>query len=116
MDTVRLLTRYTLFPLTLGISLAAAYWAKGSGFSPASVMGLTAFIAISCVASGELFLPFNKEWSKSRGDVKTDLLHSLLSSFLGREVFKFLWLVPLLPLAARFSQSSPVAIWPSTGH
>jgi len=108
------LIRYALFPVTLGLALFSVVWTKDAGFSVALVVGLASFIGVSCVALGEVLLPFEKEWAKNHGDVITDILHSLLSSLLGREIFKILWLIPLVPLAAWLAESSPVTVWP--GH
>jgi sterol desaturase/sphingolipid hydroxylase (fatty acid hydroxylase superfamily) len=112
MEMVAVIIRVGLFPFALGLAMATAYWADAAGFPTMATVGLTSLVGISCVALGELLLPFQKEWSKSRGDIKTDIFHSLISSFLGREVFRFLWLIPLIPMAGALAKVTPVSVWP----
>ena len=104
---------YLIFPVTLAAALAAAVLAQKSGVPPPAVLGLAAGGCVLVVALAERWIPFRPDWNLSRGDVRTDIIHNIVSSFGGREVFKLAFTAALLPLVAWLARSYGAPLWPT---
>jgi len=112
----RLLTRLAralIFPLVLGSALASALLALQAGLEPPLVLGVVSMAAWIIIALTERWLPFRRDWNQSQGDILTDLLHNLFSSYATIEVVKLLLVMALLPLAGWASSAWGSPLWPS---
>ncbi|MBW1884731.1 MAG: sterol desaturase family protein [Deltaproteobacteria bacterium] len=106
------LARLTLFPLVLGTGLWATATAMAEGFAPAASLGLVSMACMVIVAVAERWIPFRADWNRSHGDILTDILHSLFSSYLCIELVKLGLLMALLPLAGWLSAQYGSPLWP----
>lgn len=104
---------YVVFPLTLlgGLGLTAGL--IEAGLDPALGLVGASLGTMVVVATSERLIPFREDWNVRRGDLLTDILHSLLSSFLTIEVVKIGLVAALLPLAGASSAAWGSALWPS---
>ena len=105
--------RYLLFPSTLAAAGASAWAGLRAGLQPAVILGFTSFGAIAVIAIGERLLPFDADWNRSRGDVVTDGLHSLFTSYACREAFKIALVAVLVPASAGLAAAFPTGLWPT---
>src|SRR5262245_50304772 len=88
------------------------------GLPAAANAGLRPLSAIvlfyTAIAVLERVLPYRREWNRSHGDVRTDLLHLLLSGQGAQGLFVALASGPLLALSDRVSASVGASLWPSS--
>ena len=103
-----------IFPVTLAVGLWATVAAMAEGFAPAAALGIASLSCMLVVAVAERLIPFRADWNQSQGDILTDFLHSLLSSYLCIEIVKLGLLVALLPLAGSLSASYGSPLWPTS--
>jgi ornithine lipid hydroxylase len=109
----RRLAKALVFPLVLGTALGGALLALEAGLPPPAVLGVVSMAAWIIIALVERWLPFRPDWNHSQGDILTDLLHNLLSSYATIEVVKLMLVMALLPLAGWASATWGSPLWPS---
>jgi sterol desaturase/sphingolipid hydroxylase (fatty acid hydroxylase superfamily) len=115
--------RHALFPLVvtamLGYALAAPSldFASGLGFDARANDALRPLSAIvlfyALLALLERFLPHRPEWRRSHGDVRTDVLHLLLTGAIAQALVGAAVLGPLSLLSGWVSGATDGALWPT---
>ena len=108
---VRQVLRFTVFPGVFGGSLGATWWGLQEGYSPVLLVFAVTTIAALTVTVMEHVLPYQRAWSKSHGDVPTDLFYGVFSLLAAPRLFEPLILSSLLWLAS--SSPSVTEIWPT---
>jgi len=102
----------TVFPVVMLGVLFAAYCLVEGGMKSPSVLGLVSMMAMVFIVILEKLIPFRVDWNKSRGDIVTDILHNIFSSYIAIEVAKLALLMALLPVAVVASSKFGSALWP----
>ena len=92
--------RYAVFPTVFGGALLAAWWGLSAGFHASVVVFGVSVSAALLVTLLERLLPFEPEWSRSHGDVPTDLFYVVSSLIAAPRLFDTIALAALIPLAS----------------
>ena len=106
-----------VFPVVLGGALVTSGWIvlRADGWRPGIMLTIAA--AALAIILSERALPLHRAWNQSRGDVKTDCVHLLVSNGVLPELYKAglqLLLLPVaLALGAALSSSATAGLWPS---
>ena len=103
--------RYAVFPTVFGGALIAAWWGLNAGFHASVVVFGVSASATLLVTLLERLLPYEPEWSRSHGDVPTDLFYVVSSLFAAPRIFDTVALAALIPLASAIPWG--LALWPS---
>jgi sterol desaturase/sphingolipid hydroxylase (fatty acid hydroxylase superfamily) len=120
---VRRALPWLLFPLVVTAMLAYALWtpsldfAARLGLPDAANAALRPLSAIALFYTGiavlERAFPYRREWNRSHGDVRTDVLHLVFSGQGAQGLFLALASGPLIALSAWVSASFGAPLWPS---
>lgn len=103
----------TLFPAALASALGVTAWGLQRDLQPSLLLGGVSVATWTLIALSERWLPFRDDWIRSRGDVLTDLMHNLFSSYAAIEAVKIGLLAALLPVAAWASTQWGSPLWPT---
>lgn len=103
---------YSAFPVVIFGGLLMAHYMAGEGMDSSSILGLVSMMAMVVIVVLERVIPFRTDWNKSRGDIVTDILHNIFSSYIAIEVAKLALLMALLPVAAAASAQFGSSLWP----
>jgi sterol desaturase/sphingolipid hydroxylase (fatty acid hydroxylase superfamily) len=103
---------YAAFPVSFISVMAVALVSIDHGWDEgATLAGITA-VAMITVALLERIHPEYPDWNRSRGDVKVDAIHGLVSMIILPEVLKIGLSAGILMAAAKLSQSVGFELWP----
>ena len=80
--SLRALVRYASFPATLVATLAVCHIAMNAGVAPWLAAGVSTVIGLIFVSASEYAAPFRAAWSRSHGDVPTDVCHALINALM----------------------------------
>ena len=106
------LLTYGTFPVMFGVVMGLGMYGIVHGWDPAATaMGLTASVVLALLAL-ERVHPYQREWLRSHGDIKTDLLHNLVNFWIP-EVYTVVFVGGLTVVAARLSNAFGMPLWPS---
>jgi sterol desaturase/sphingolipid hydroxylase (fatty acid hydroxylase superfamily) len=115
--------RRALFPLVVAAMLAYALASPSLDFASALGLGggandalrpLSAIVLFYALIAGlERLFPHRAEWSRSHGDVRTDVLHLLLTGGVAQALVGAVVLGPLALLSASVSNAAGGALWPT---
>jgi sterol desaturase/sphingolipid hydroxylase (fatty acid hydroxylase superfamily) len=115
--------RHALFPLVVAAMLAYALGSQSLDL--ASTLGLAAgandalrplsaiVLFYALIAALERLFPHRAEWRRSHGDVRTDVLHLLLTGTLAQALVGAAAVGPLSLLAATVAEAAGGALWPA---
>ena len=104
------MARFLAFPSVFSTALAVTWWGLTAGYSPSMVLFLTTSLAAVVITGLERWIPFESSWSRSCGDVPTDLFYAVSSLFAAPRLFDILALTALLELARLLPLG--VGVWP----
>ena len=104
----------TVFPLTLGGTLAAALVAIDAGRDPAGLTGALTLAAGLLVLGLERVFPLHDSWLHSKGDLPTDLAHAATIGALSSLVVAPLTAVLGTSAAGWLAAHAPIALWPTS--
>ena len=108
----RTLLAWTIFPVTLGAAVAVTLWLMGRGVEPAVAFLGPVATAYFLLLFLERVVPFHVSWQRSRGDVKVDLGHMVVSGGLTIEVLRPLMLALGVALGGWLSDAIGAPFWP----
>ncbi|MCG8588906.1 MAG: sterol desaturase family protein [Proteobacteria bacterium] len=111
---MRRAARVLVFPAALVAAFLGARAAFAAGLPPSSVLAAISAVTLVLVTLGERWLPVDPDWNRSRGDLATDVAHSVLTSFVWREAVKIALVAALLPVAIAMAASLDGGLWPDT--
>ncbi|MCA9538288.1 MAG: sterol desaturase family protein [Myxococcales bacterium] len=110
---MRAVITYALFPVWFALAFAVAGLALRRGWSTsATLAGITA-ATVAIIAIAERVHPAHAEWNRARGDVRTDLIHGLVSMITLPAVLEIALTAALLSVATRLSGAVGFALWPT---
>ncbi len=116
MERFRFLFSITVFPLTMCAAVGATILLIERGVEPAvAFVGPTVFSYLF-VWSCERLLPYDGDWNRSRGDMRVDLGHLLVSGALTLELLRPLMLAIGVYAGGLLSGASGVRIWPGEAN
>ena len=102
---------YTIFPAVFGAALLATWWMLAEGVAAATVVFSVSAGAALVITLLERWMPYDDTWSKSRGDVPTDLVYAIFSLFAAPRLFDTLALAALVPVSASLAEGG--TWWPA---
>ena len=112
-EPVRAWQRRLAFPLILGGTIAAAIGLLPH-LGPPVTLAVTNFAAIIVIAITERLLPYRSEWGRTHDDVRTDLLHMLVSGVSTSEVARPLAQAVGVAAAGLLSRTIGSELWPAS--
>ena len=102
---------YGTFPLVFGGVMGLALYAVAQGWNPVfTAMGLTAAVVVLLLVL-ERVHPYQEEWLRSHGDLRTDLFHNLVNFWIP-EVYTVAFVGAFTVAAAWLSDALGVELWP----
>jgi len=113
MSLIKKVVSYGLFPAVFVGAIGAAVIAMQKGIEGAWI------VLIISVATGlitlifERILPYSIEWNKAKNDVKTDIMHAIISMMLIPKALEIVLTASLLTIALEVSNHIGFDIWPS---
>jgi sterol desaturase/sphingolipid hydroxylase (fatty acid hydroxylase superfamily) len=111
---MRLLFRYGFFPILFTGALAAGMALMRNGVAPMfAVSGITLATA-GAIALAERIQPRFVSWGVSRGDIPTDLAHTIFSTLLPPEIIRAATIGVLTAGAIALSNLAGTSLWPSS--
>ncbi len=104
-----------IFPFTMVVALLAVYWlTEHRGINPAYATIAVLLVVGAWIWAWELLMPYRKQWNRNDGDLKTDVMHMLVSQVTVTNLAKPLFILALFPVIAflgeRFGSD---ALWPN---
>lgn len=111
--TIERAGRALAFPIILVGAIGGALWLLPRAGLAVAVLVPEAS-ALVAIALAERWIPYQSEWNRSHGDVRTDLLHVLVSGLTLTQLMRPLSLLGGALLAAMFLPLVDVHIWPTT--
>jgi sterol desaturase/sphingolipid hydroxylase (fatty acid hydroxylase superfamily) len=103
---------WLVFPVVLGGSLAAAILLAPHVGAPAAIVIAEAAGGLAILAL-EALRPFYREWRRSQGDVRTDVLHALVSGVGTANLLRPLVQAGGVVVAARLAATVGIPLWPA---
>jgi sterol desaturase/sphingolipid hydroxylase (fatty acid hydroxylase superfamily) len=102
---------YVAYPMCTVGAVCFCLWALARAW-PAWLIGAAVVTVMSAVVAGlELVIPYSKTWARSRGDLRADVWHYLVSNR-AFDVGVFVAVAVCAPLGARISLRSGRQLWP----
>jgi sterol desaturase/sphingolipid hydroxylase (fatty acid hydroxylase superfamily) len=112
MHAIRFLITYGLFPATFFAAMLYAYSAEKQGTNGAVIVVVAALSVIFIISVFERIHPKHRRWNKSHNDVKTDLLHLLVSQIMLPPLVDAGIKAVMLLVALKVSAYIGAEIWP----
>ncbi len=106
------LRRRAVFPILFFGLLALGILGVDRGFATQAVVA-TNLAAAALIALLERLMPYEPSWNRSRGDVRTDLLHMLFSTVAIPEVIRALMFGALAALGLWLADRAGLGLWPT---
>jgi sterol desaturase/sphingolipid hydroxylase (fatty acid hydroxylase superfamily) len=103
----------SLFPIVLGGAVAWAIAAIESGQPAAQAIGLPTILAYFVIGIGERFVCWEPDWLHSKGDVKVDIGHLIVSGLLTTRLLEIPVRLGAIALAAWFAGAAGSGLWPN---
>lgn len=101
------------FPAIVGGALAAAIALQPLCGAPMAFT-IAKLAALVAIAFGERWLPYREDWSRSHGDVATDIAHGLISGIGTTALLRVAVQAGGIALGGALSRAVGATIWPST--
>src|SRR5262245_26732480 len=112
MTRVRAWSSRLLFPVVLTAAFAATIVAQGRGVSASTILAVVSVVVIAVAATAERLMPFDVSWNRPRGDVRTDLIHGVVSNLALPEIYKRGLSVLFVPIGAGLAGRLGFGLWP----
>ncbi len=103
--------RWLAFPVILGGALATGLGLAPRIGMPAAVL-VAQTVGLLCVTVGERLLPFRPQWNRPHGDLRTDVLHAIVSGLGTAQLMGPLVRVAGASAAGVLSQMLGMTLWP----
>jgi len=103
---------YLIFPIMLGAGLWLTWYFSNNPYNPITVAIVVSLSGMVLIAILERILPYNRDWNQSRGDVLTDLYHTVFHQILLSRGLNILWLGLLAGSTAYFASMTGFELWP----
>jgi ornithine lipid hydroxylase len=106
------MVRYLAFPLILGGTIALAI-ALLPSLGPPLTLVICQTIGAVAIIVGERLWPFRPQWNRSHGDLRTDILHALVSGVGTTQLIRPLVQAGGVVVAGALSRAVGFGLWPS---
>ncbi|MCO4762558.1 MAG: sterol desaturase family protein [Myxococcales bacterium] len=103
---------YVIFPMVLSIGLFCTAYFSGRVDNPMSAAIAVSLSSMALIALLERIIPYRRDWNQARGDVATDVWHTLLNQILLSRGLNIAWTFLLLGAAAQLSTRAGGSLWP----
>lgn len=87
-ERIRPLFAWIVFPGVMGGAVALSIAAMQGGLSPIAAAAIGQGVGAAVVVLCERIFPYIRDWNRTRGDVRTDALHAMVSGILTPELAK----------------------------
>lgn len=111
--TVRAALSWVVWPAALTVWMGGAAFALQHGVAEGLVVAAASLAGAVLVATLERVLPYEGSWNRSRGDVGTDVLHTLVSMVGVPEVLKALTFGGIAAASVSLSATAGTGLWPT---
>jgi sterol desaturase/sphingolipid hydroxylase (fatty acid hydroxylase superfamily) len=101
------------FPVLLGVPLGVAIVLIERGGSPVAVVLGILVVAPLVIAGAEQLFPYQREWTRSHGDLRTDIIHALVTGVGTQRVVLPLVQVGAVVVAGILSRTIGLPAWPT---
>src|SRR4051812_14671530 len=91
--------------------VGGALYSLEHGAVPATVLAVVFVIALPAVLVAERVVPYDPAWNRDQGDLRTDVVHGVVSNAL-LEGYKRFMLLLFVPTGAWISARLGVSLWP----
>jgi ornithine lipid hydroxylase len=108
----RALARGLAFPLILGGTLTLAIVLL-PGLGPLATLAVANAVGFGAILAAERVLPYRPGWSRSHGDLGTDLLHMVFSGIGTTQLVRPLVGIVGVAVAGALSRAVGVSLWPT---
>jgi len=112
LNGVRAVLAVSLVPASIAGGVGAALWAMGAGVDPEMVVFPISLASLTLVAVMERILPYRREWNRSHGDLRTDMLYFLTQIFVGGLLAPVLGMLTII-IGAWLSALAGGSLWPA---
>ncbi len=103
---------YGTFPFVFGGAMTIAVYGMARGWDPViTVMSLTAVVVLLLLGL-ERIHPYHREWLRSHGDIRTDLIHNMVNFWIP-EVYTVLFVGGFAAGGAWLSNAIGATLWPT---
>ena len=106
------LVPWLIFPLVLGVGLTCTWWFSQGRDNPIPVAIVVSISALVLIAGLERLVPYRRDWLEPRGDVGTDVWHTILHQVLLSRGLNIAWAFGLAGAAAWLAARYGEALWP----
>jgi sterol desaturase/sphingolipid hydroxylase (fatty acid hydroxylase superfamily) len=113
MRVIEWLVARSIFPLLMGGTVAWAIVAIEAGVEPTMAIALPTLFAYVAIATLERFLYWQPDWLHSRGDLRVDVGHFLVSGMLTLRLLEVPIRLGAIAVAAWLAERMGFTIWPS---
>jgi sterol desaturase/sphingolipid hydroxylase (fatty acid hydroxylase superfamily) len=104
---------YGLFPVTFVVAMSVAIWGVGADLPKPALLAAIAVSVAVLIAVFERIHPHFDSWNRSRGDVKTDSIHLLVSLIALPPLLEIGLLTLMFGISVRLSEAIGFSLWPS---
>ncbi len=112
MINLKSIIRYGLFPTVFSGAMIFAYMGMKRGMDEGLLLAIVAIGTALITIVFERIQPKHLNWNVSKNDVKTDLVHALISMIFLPQLLEALLRALLLVLAIRLSEFIGFSVWP----
>ena len=103
---------YATFPLVFGGAMGLALYGMGRGWDPVlTAMAITGGVVLLLLVV-ERAHPYQRDWQRSHGDLRTDLIHNLVNFWIP-EAYTVAFVGALTVAGAWLSNALGMQLWPS---
>jgi sterol desaturase/sphingolipid hydroxylase (fatty acid hydroxylase superfamily) len=103
----------TAFPAVFFTILAVSWWALEAGIRPEFIIATANVVAAGLIWLLERINPYDAEWSRSRDDERTDIMHLLVSMMALPRILQVLTFTALYAVGAAASSVIGAPLWPN---
>ncbi len=103
---------YVIFPFMLALGLFCTWYFSNNPYHPISVAVVVSLSAMAMIAMLERLMPYRRDWNVNRGDVLTDLFHTVIHQVLLSRGLNILWAMLLLGSSAYLAEKIGSTLWP----
>ena len=112
MKFIRAIITYCLFPVVFVGTMCLAILGMDNGLHKVIILSLVSLTTGIIIIIFEQINPNYKQWNQTQNDVKTDIMHALVSMTLVPHILDIALAVTLLGVALNLSNIVDFAFWP----
>ena len=116
MDLLKKIYTYAVYPLVFTGVMLFALWGISVEWLPEAILGSIVLVTVLIITIGERINPEYPMWNKNQKDVKTDLMHLLVSMVFLKKALEFIFSLFLFSAAIHLAERVGFSLWPTDWH